>query len=160
MARSLDLRLRLGTGVPAPSSVSRGHLMDIYGRSLIWVRCEPRLGVSCGISGPTAWRWADDGSMIVRIDPGGYGHGVIVLGPDGEEALRERVANEAAAIEALVDRVVELAGPGRARWVIEADGCDGVVLIGELLAREELVAALTPTEVAMRRKGRRQVHRG
>lgn len=100
------------------------------------------------------------GNLIVGIDPGRYGHGVVVLGPDGAAVLRERVANEAAAIEALVDRVVELAdGPGRALWVIEADGGDGVVLIGELLARDELVAALTPTEVAMRRKGRRQVHK-
>lgn len=82
----------------------------------------------------------------------------MVLEANGEEVLRERVANEAAALEALVDRVVELAGgPGRALWVIEADGGDGVVLIGELLARDELVAALTPTEVAVRRKGRRQV---
>jgi len=100
------------------------------------------------------------GSLIVGIDPGRYGHGVVVLGPDGEEALRERVANEATAIEPLVDRVAELAGgPGKALWVIEADGGDGVVLIGELLARDELVATLTPTEVAMRRKGRRQVHK-
>jgi|APFre7841882724_1041349.scaffolds.fasta_scaffold44411_1 transposase len=100
------------------------------------------------------------GSLIVGIDPGRYGHGVVVLGPDGEEALRERVANEATAIETLVDRVAELAGgPGKALWVIEADGGDGVVLIGELLARDELVATLTPTEVAMRRKGRRQVHK-
>lgn len=99
-------------------------------------------------------------SLIVGIDPGRYGHGVVVLGAGGEEVLRERVANEAAAIEALVDRVVELAGgPGQALWVIEADGGDGVVLIGELLARDELVAALTPTEVAVRRKGRRQVHK-
>jgi hypothetical protein len=80
-------------------------------------------------------------SLIVGIDPGRYGHGVVVLRSDGEEALRELVANEAAAIEALVDRVVELAGGlGRALWVIEADGRDGAVLIGELLARDELVA--------------------
>ncbi len=99
-------------------------------------------------------------SLIVGIDPGRYGHGVVVFGPDDEEAVRERVANEAAPIEALVDRVVELAGgPGLALWVIEADGGDGAVLIGELLARDELVATLTPTEVAVRRKGRRQVHK-
>lgn len=99
-------------------------------------------------------------SLIVGIDPGQYGHGVVVLGSDGEEVVRERVANEAAAIEALVDRVVKLAGgAGRALWVIEADGGDGAVLIGELLGRDELVAALTPTEVAVRRKGRRQVHK-
>ncbi len=73
-------------------------------------------------------------SLIVGIDPGRYGHGVVVLGVDGEEVLRERVANEAAAIEVLVDRVVGLAGgAGRALWVIEADGGDGAVLIGELL---------------------------
>jgi transposase len=99
-------------------------------------------------------------SLIVGIDPGRYGHGVVVIRPDGEEALRGRVANEAAAIEVRVDRVVELAGgPGRALWVIEADGGDGAVLIGELLARDELVATLTPTEVAGRRKGRRQIHK-
>lgn len=45
---------------------------------------------------------------------------------------------------------------GQALWVIEADGGDGAVLIGELLARGELVATLTPTEVVVRRKGRRQ----
>ena len=50
-------------------------------------------------------------------------------------------------------------GAGQALWVIEADGGDGAVLIGELLARGELVATLTPTEVAVRRKGRRQVHK-
>src|SRR6266508_2804369 len=100
------------------------------------------------------------GSLIVGIDPGRYGHGVVVLGADDDEVVRERIANEAAAIEALIDRVSELAGgPGRALWVIEADGGDGVVLIGELLARDELVATLTPTEVAVRRKGRRQVHK-
>jgi len=99
-------------------------------------------------------------SLIVGIDPGRYEHGVVVLRPDGQEALRERVANDAAAIEALVDRVVSLAGgAGQALWVVEADGGDSVVLIGELLAREELVTALTPTEVAVRRKGRRQVHK-
>src|SRR3989304_496688 len=94
-------------------------------------------------------------TLIAGIDQGRYGHGVVVLGADGEEVLRERVANEAAAIEVLVDRVVKLAGgAGRALWVIEADGGDGAVLIGELLGRDELVAALTPTEVAVRREGR------
>lgn len=59
-------------------------------------------------------------SLVVGIDPGRYGHGVVVLRPDGEEALRERVPNEAASIEALVGRVIELAsGPGRALWVAE-----------------------------------------
>ena len=54
-------------------------------------------------------------------------------------------------MEALVDCVVELAGgPGRTVWVIEADGGDGAILIGELLSRDELVATLTPTEVAAR----------
>jgi hypothetical protein len=57
MARSLDLRVRLAQDC-RPSSVGRGHLMDICGRSLIWVRCEPRLGVSRETSGPTVWRWA------------------------------------------------------------------------------------------------------
>ena len=100
------------------------------------------------------------GSLIVGIDPGRYGHGVVVLGPGGDALLQERIANESAAIEALVERVVASAGgPGRALWVIEADGGDGVVLIGALLARDELVATLTPTEVAARRKGRRQVHK-
>lgn len=57
-------------------------------------------------------------------------------------------------MEALVDCVVELAGgPRRAFWVIESDGGDGAILIGELLSRDELVATLTPTEVAAR--GRR-----
>lgn len=42
--------------------------------------------------------------------------------------------------------------------MIEADGGGGAVLIGELLARGELVATLAPTEVAVRRKGRRQIH--
>jgi transposase len=84
----------------------------------------------------------------------------VVLGPDGDATVREHVANDAASIEALVERIVGLAGaPGRALWVIEADGGDGAVLIGELLARDELVATLTPNEVAVRRKGRRQVHK-
>ena len=100
------------------------------------------------------------GSLIVGIDPGRYGHGVVALGPGGDALLQEHVANESAAIEALVERVVASAGgPGRALWVIEADGGDGVVRIGALLARDELVATLTPTEVAARRKGRRQVHK-
>ena len=43
--------------------------------------------------------------------------------------------------------------------MIEADGDDGAVLIGELLARDELVATLTLNEVATRRKARRQVHK-
>lgn len=99
-------------------------------------------------------------SVVVGIDPGRYGHGVVALGPDGDERLRERVANDAASIERLVDRVVGLAGAaGRALWVIEAGGGDGAVLIGELLARDELVATLTPNEVASRRKGRRQAHK-
>jgi transposase len=99
-------------------------------------------------------------SLIVGVDPGRYGHGVVALGPTGDEILRERIANEATAIEGLIDRVVAFAGgPGRALWVIEADRGDGAVLIGELLAREELVATLTPTEVAVRRKGRRQIHK-
>jgi hypothetical protein len=98
------------------------------------------------------------GSLIVGIDPGQYGHGVVGLGPDGEEALRERIANEATAIERLVDRIAELAGGrGQALWVIEADGGDGAVLIGELLMRDELVATLTPNEAAASREGRRQV---
>lgn len=100
------------------------------------------------------------GGVIVGIDPGRYGHGIVVLAGDGVEVLRERIANDAAGIEALVGRVVDLAGgQGQALWVIESDGGDGAVLIGELLARGELVAALTPTEVASRRKGRRQVHK-
>ncbi len=100
------------------------------------------------------------GNVIVGIDPGRYGHGVVVLGSGGEELLRERAANDAAAIETLVGRVAGFAGGGgQALWVIEADGGDGAVLIGELLARDEVVATLTPTEVASRRKGRRQVHK-
>jgi transposase len=98
--------------------------------------------------------------LIVGVDPGRYGHGVVAIAASGEEVLRDRIANEAVAIETLVDRVTELAGGrSRALWVIEADGGDGAVLIGELLAREELVATLTPTEVAVRRKGRRQIHK-
>jgi hypothetical protein len=89
------------------------------------------------------------GSLIVGIDPGRYGHGVVVLGPGGDALLQERVANEDAAIEELVDRVgASVGGPGRAFWVTEADGGDGFMLIGALLARDELVATLTPTEVA------------
>ena len=100
------------------------------------------------------------GSVIVGIDPGRYGYGVVVLGSDGEELLRERAANDAAGIEPLVERVTGLAGGGgQALWVIEADSGDGAVLIGELLARDEVVATLTPTEVASRRKGRHQVHK-
>jgi hypothetical protein len=98
--------------------------------------------------------------LIVGVDPGRYGHGVVAIAASGEEVLRERIANEAAAIDALIERVAELAGgSGRALWVIEADGGDGAVLIGELLARDGLVATLTPTEVAVRRKGRRQIHK-
>jgi transposase len=99
-------------------------------------------------------------SLIVGVDPGRYGHGVVARTAEDAEVVRERVDNDAAAIDELVTRVVGLAGgPGRALWVIEADGGDGAVLIGELLGRDELVAALTPTEVAVRRKGRRQVHK-
>lgn len=98
--------------------------------------------------------------LIVGVDPGRYGHGVVARTAEDEEVVRERVDNDAAAIDELVTRVVGLAGGGgQALWVIEADGGDGAVLIGELLARGELVATLTPTEVAVRRKGRRQVHK-
>ncbi len=98
--------------------------------------------------------------LIVGVDPGRYGHGVVARTAEDEEVLRERVDNDAAAIDELVTRVVRLAGGGgQALWVIEADGGDGAVLIGELLARGELVATLTPTEVAVRRKGRRQAHK-
>ncbi|HEX7544384.1 MAG TPA: transposase [Candidatus Limnocylindrales bacterium] len=98
--------------------------------------------------------------LIVGVDPGRYGHGIVVRTAEDAEVVRERVDNDAAAIDELVTRVVGLAdGAGRALWVIEADGGDGVVLIGELLARGELVATLTPTEVAVCRKGRRQVHK-
>jgi transposase len=91
---------------------------------------------------------------------GRYGHGVVARTAQDAEVVRERVDNDAAAIDGLVTRVVGLAGgEGRALWVIEADGGDGAVLIGELLARGELVATLTPTEVAVRRKGRRQIHK-
>jgi transposase len=99
-------------------------------------------------------------SLIVAIDPGRYGHGVVARTAEDAEVVRERVDNDAAAIDELVTRVVGLAGGGgQALWVIEADGGDGAVLIGELLARGELVATLTPTEVAARRKGRRQAHK-
>lgn len=98
--------------------------------------------------------------LIVGVDPGRYGHGVVACTAEDAEVVRERVDNDAAAIDELVTRVVGLAGGGgQALWVIEADGGDGAVLIGELLARGELVATLTPTEVAVRRKGRRQVHK-
>jgi len=98
--------------------------------------------------------------LIVGVDPGRYGHGVVARTAEDAEVVRERVDNDAAAIDELVTRVVGLAGGGgQALWVIEADGGDGAVLIGELLARGELVATLTPTEVAVRRKGRRQVHK-
>lgn len=53
IARSAGARLAQDC---RPSSVGRGHLMDICGRSLIWVRCEPRLGVSCGVPRPTTRR--------------------------------------------------------------------------------------------------------
>jgi transposase len=99
-------------------------------------------------------------SLIVGVDPGRYGHGVVARTAEDMEVLRERVDNDAAAIDELVTRVAGLAGGGgQALWVIEADGGDGTVLIGELLARGELVATLTPTEVAVRRKGRRQAHK-
>lgn len=98
--------------------------------------------------------------LIVGVDPGRYGHGVVARTAADEDVLRERVDNDAAAIDELVTRVVRLAGGGgQALWVIEADGGDGAILIGELLARAELVATLTPTEVAVRRKGRRQAHK-
>lgn len=99
-------------------------------------------------------------SLIVGVDPGRYGHGVVARTAEDAEVVRERVDNDAAAIDELVTRVVGFAGGvGQALWVIEADGGDGAVLIGELLARGELVATLTPTEVAVRRKGRRQAHK-
>ncbi len=98
--------------------------------------------------------------LIVGVDPGRYGHGVVARTAGDTEVVRERVDNDAAAIDEVVTRVVGFAGgPGRALWVIEADGGDGAVLIGELMARGELVATLTPTEVAIRRKGRRQAHK-
>ncbi len=99
-------------------------------------------------------------SLIVGVDPGRYGHGVVARTAEDAEVVRERVDNDAAAIDELVTRVVGLVGGGgEALWVIEADGGDGAVLIGELLARGEFVATLTPTEVAVRRKGRRQIHK-
>lgn len=71
--------------------------------------------------------------LIVGVDPGRYGHGVVARTAEDEEVLRERVDNDAAAIDELVTRVVRLAGGGgQALWVIEADGGDGAVLIGEL----------------------------
>jgi len=74
------------------------------------------------------------------------GHGVVARTAEDAEVVRERVDNDAAAIDELVTRVVRLAGEGgQALWVIEADGGDGAVLIGELLARGELVATLTQT---------------
>lgn len=98
--------------------------------------------------------------LIVGVDPGRYGHGVVVRTAEDAEVIRERVDNDAATIDELVTRVVGLSGgAGQALWVIEADGGDGAVLIGELLARGEIVATLTPTEVAARRKGRRQAHK-
>jgi transposase len=98
--------------------------------------------------------------LIVGVDPGRYGHGIVARTAEDAEVVRERVDNDAAAIDGLVARVIGLAdGAGQALWVIEADGGDGAVLIGELLARGELVATLTPTEVAVRRKGRRQAHK-
>lgn len=98
--------------------------------------------------------------LIVGVDPGRYGHGVVARTAEDAEVVRERVDNDATAIDELVTRVVGFAGgAGQALWVIEADGGDGAVLIGELLARGELVATLTPTEVAVRRKGRRQAHK-
>lgn len=99
-------------------------------------------------------------SLIVGVDPGRYGHGVVARTAEDTEVVRERVDNDGAAIDELITRIVRRAhGEGQALWVIEADGGDGAVLLGELLARGELVATLTPPEVAVRRKGRRQVHK-
>jgi hypothetical protein len=74
--------------------------------------------------------------LIVGVDPGRYGHGIVARTAEDAEVVRERVDNDAAAIDELVTRVVGLAdGAGRALWVIEADGGDGVVLIGEMVER-------------------------
>ena len=99
-------------------------------------------------------------TCFVGIDPGRYGHGIVALAADGQVQLREKVDNSEEAIGELMARVVELAGgPGRALWIAEANAGDGAVLIGELLAHGEAVTALTPNEVAARRKGRRQAHK-
>ena len=72
--------------------------MDICGRSLI--RGGSGRGSACCVR-PRADNAEVGGmteSLVVGVDPDWYGHGVVVLRPDGEEALRERVANEAASI--------------------------------------------------------------
>ena len=67
-------------------------------------------------------------SLIVGVDPGRYGHGVVARTAEDAEVVRERVDNDAAAIDELVTRVVGLAGGGgQALWVTEADGGDGAV---------------------------------
>ncbi len=99
-------------------------------------------------------------TCFVGVDPGRYGHGVVALAESAPVQLREKIANSEEAIAELIARVVALAGgPGQALWIIEATAGDGAVLIGELLARGETVTALTPNEVAARRKGRRQAHK-
>lgn len=99
-------------------------------------------------------------TCFVGIDPGRYGHGVVALAADGQVQLREKIDNSEEAITEFMARVVDLAGgPGRALWIAEANAGDGAVLIGELLAHGEAVTALTPNEVAARRKGRRQAHK-
>ena len=66
--------------------------------------------------------------LIVGVDPGRYGHGVVARTAEDAEVVRERVDNDAAAIDELITRVVGLAGGGgQALWVIEADGGDGAV---------------------------------
>lgn len=112
--------------------------------------------VSCA----RARRWSDERETDRGVDPGRYGDGIVARTAEDAEVVRERVDNDATAIDELVTRVVGFAGgAGQALWVIKADSGDGAVLTGELLARGELVATLTPTEVAVRRKGRRQAHK-
>src|ERR1019366_5833063 len=62
-------------------------------------------------------------SLIVGVDPGRYGHGVVARTAEHAEVVRERVDNDAAAIDELVTRVVGLAGGAgqalfgdRGRW--------------------------------------------
>ena len=48
--------------------------------------------------------------LIVGVDPGRYGHGIVVRTAEDAEVVRERVGNDAAAIDELVTRGVGLSG--------------------------------------------------
>jgi len=61
--------------------------------------------------------------LIVGINPGRYDRERVARTADDAKVVRERVANDGAAIDELIRRVAGLAGGGgQALWVIDAVG--------------------------------------